>query len=297
MRGLRGVVYLDWNSLPNLKHHALLFDRLYCSNLTELLSVDNMAQAPAHLVADYEFLREKEIIIDPVEFLPSSDALTEQNQAYLMDFVKAVQTAADLTDPAEIMQRLLSAKSLLEDLTARFLSAVITDKSGFQAAPICKSRLPASTPHNPDAVSSTHTVLAVALEALPVPDDQCSWQDILEFKDDLREKQWGFRRFLEALSTKHQTEAEIRDQLEWSLNEYTKAMNLHHIKASQSFVDVFVISPLELIENLVKFNWSKIAKGMLQVGKRKVELMEAETRAPGRECAYVFDARKKFGEM
>jgi len=58
---------------------------------------------------------------------------------------------------------------------------------------------------------------------------------------------------------------------------------------------VFVISPLEIMENLVKFNWSKIAKGALQVWKRDVELMEAELKAPGRECAYVFDARKRFG--
>jgi hypothetical protein len=49
------------------------------------------------------------------------------------------------------------------------------------------------------------------------------------------------------------------------------------------------------MENLVKLNWSKIAKGALQVQKRKVELMEAEMKVPGRECAYVFDARKQFG--
>lgn len=72
--------------------------------------------------------------------------------------------------------------------------------------------------------------------------------------------------------------------------------HIHDIKASQSFIDVFVISPLEIIENLVKFNWSKIAKGALSVQKRKVELLEAEMKAPGRECAYVFDARKRFQE-
>jgi len=72
-------------------------------------------------------------------------------------------------------------------------------------------------------------------------------------------------------------------------------MAIYKIKSSQSFVDVFVISPLEIIENLVKFNWSKIARSALQVSKRKVELMEAEMKASGRECAYVFDARKRFG--
>ncbi|MGO9260579.1 MAG: hypothetical protein ACLQU1_30355 [Bryobacteraceae bacterium] len=30
-------------------------------------------------------------------------------------------------------------------------------------------------------------------------------------------------------------------------------------------------------------------------GKRKVEPLEAEMKAPGRECAYVFDARERIG--
>jgi hypothetical protein len=137
-------------------------------------------------------------------------------------------------------------------------------------------------------------VLTVSVECLPIPDDSCAWQDILDFKAATNDKQWALRRFLYTLASKKQTQAEMRDDIEWSLNEYTRAMKIHHLKVSQSFVDVFIISPLEIIENIVKFNWSKIAKGVLQVQKRKVELLEAEMKAPGRECAYVFDARKRF---
>lgn len=79
------------------------------------------------------------------------------------------------------------------------------------------------------------------------------------------------------------------------VNEYARAMKIHHIKASQSIIDAFVISPLEIIENLVKLNWSKIARDALSMKKRRVEPMEAEMKAPGRECAYAFDARKRFG--
>lgn len=58
---------------------------------------------------------------------------------------------------------------------------------------------------------------------------------------------------------------------------------------------MFVISPLEVVEDLVKFNLSKIARGLLRIKKLKVELLEAETKAPGRECAYILDAQKRFG--
>jgi hypothetical protein len=109
------------------------------------------------------------------------------------------------------------------------------------------------------------------------------------------EKQWAFRRWLAALAAKQQTEPEIRDELEWLVNEYGRAMEIHHLKSSASLIDIFVISPLEIIEDVAKLNWSKIAKGALSVQKRKVELMEAELKAPGRECAYIFDARKRFG--
>jgi len=51
---------------------------------------------------------------------------------------------------------------------------------------------------------------------------------------------------------------------------------------------------LEIIENLLKFNWSKLAKGVLSIKKREVEFLEAEMKTPGRECAYVFEARKRF---
>jgi hypothetical protein len=53
-------------------------------------------------------------------------------------------------------------------------------------------------------------------------------------------------------------------------------MKIHKVRSSQSFVEVFLASPLEIIEDLAKFNWSKLAKGALSVKKREVELMEAE---------------------
>jgi hypothetical protein len=142
---------------------------------------------------------------------------------------------------------------------------------------------------------SIESVLEVALTALPAPDESSAWEDILNFKADLHDKQWGFRRFLRSLSLKQPTESEVRDEIEWMVNEYAKAMHVHNLKASPAFFEAYVIPGLEFIEDIVKFKWSKIAKGVVAVKKRKVELLEAEMKAPGKECAYVFEARKRFG--
>lgn len=92
------------------------------------------------------------------------------------------------------------------------------------------------------------------------------------------------------------TEGEVRDELEWCLNEYGKAMRICKIKARHSFVEAYLIPALEVFEDLLKFNWSKIVKGAISVQKRKVDLLEAEMKAPGRECAYVFQAGERFDE-
>jgi hypothetical protein len=51
---------------------------------------------------------------------------------------------------------------------------------------------------------------------------------------------------------------------------------------------------IEVPEDFAKLNWSKIAKLGVTAKQRKIEFLEAELKAPGRECAYVFEARKRF---
>jgi hypothetical protein len=72
-------------------------------------------------------------------------------------------------------------------------------------------------------------VLNVALEAFPVPSDETSWMDILEFKHETSNKQWCFRRFLKKLISTKQAEREVRDEIEWLIHGYSEAMRIHKI--------------------------------------------------------------------
>jgi hypothetical protein len=166
----------------------------------------------------------------------------------------------------------------------------------FDVAALCLVDLPDQLHQFVQAPISRPDVLSVAFEYFPLPDEASAWQDILEFKAESRDKIWGFRRFLQSLAAKKKTESEVRDEIEWLLNEYKKALDLHNLKTSNGFFEAYVIPAIEIAEDIAKFKWSKIAKGAFSAKKRKVELIEAEIKAPGRECAYVFDARKRFGQ-
>jgi hypothetical protein len=274
MRELHGVVVAPTNNLPSLKRHALLFDKLHL-----LRRVRNSGE-PAF-----------EYIIAELAYLQSRSFLHELTMEEAFEsIVKAGEVSYEVRGPWDVDD---------SNAVARHISIGINSSLHVNTVPIYKDRFtalssPASVNQPPQTCSQT--VIRCAIRALPTPSDACSWEDILDFKAHLRDKEWDFRMFLSDLCTKDQSEAEIDERIMYTIRQYERAMELHHLKASQSFVDVFVISPLEIIENVVKFNWSKIANGALSVEKRKVELMEAEMKAPGKECAYIFDARKRFGQ-
>ena len=288
---LVGVTKLDINNLSPLKSKALLFSKfiLVAPFFVEPGGILCDPPPPDHALADLNFLYSHGIVapLPTVETMELFDGVyTGRENEYLRagGVSKALKSASGSS----------FGEALTSDFSLRRLSVELTDTLKIDTVPICETQLPESLPEPTTSSKLCHNVLSAALKTLPLPDETCSWEDILTFKAELHDKRWEFQRFLQTLATKVQSEAELRDEIEWMVNEYTKAMQIHHIKASQSFVDIFFISPLEVIENLVKLNWSKIAKGALSVRKRKVELLEAEMKAPGRECAYVFEARERF---
>lgn len=298
MRELHGVVNLTSKEVPSLKRKALLFDRFYVRRVkTHFVDriYENDDPAP-EVLADLEFLQRRDLVTLATSLqwrLPPPPAAALESISGLLTAVDLLKTATENGLSIDLEKWVAFGLDVASDSAIRYLSSRISAELSVDTVPLCRHILPDTIGES--KTGTPQTVISVALEAMPVPDETSSWEDILEFKSEQHDRLWGFRRFLQSLSTKQQSEAEIRDDLEWTVREYRQAMHVHKLKSSQSFVDVFVITPLEIVENLVKFNWSKIAKGALQVQKRQIELLEAEMKAPGRECAYVFDARQRFG--
>lgn len=294
MRELHGVISLTPHAVSVIKRHAFIFDRFHLTDLDRELSWTLKDEVAASLNADLAFLQDRKLIT----WLPHRKATLKQTKVETEAYMQYIASLSEdilnaVVAGSEDTAKPLHALTVINDLILRGLSAQLSQDNDYDTAPICQAELPDSLTQSVNSQAS-HTVIRVAMEAFPSPDVDCAWQDILDFKTETRDKQWGFRRFLKTLATKQQSESEIRDDIEWMIKEYSNAIALHRLKTSKTFFEAYIIPAVEVLEDFAKLNWAKLAKLGVSAKQRKIELLEAELKAPGRECAYVFEARRRF---
>ena len=269
MRELYGTVFARGRfSGDALKRHALLMDKFYVIDLGGYLS-DHNDDAER---ATFEFLHKQGIV--------------RQMPAF--------------TGPQRVMNLVLDSSEesidLYHDIFVRDAALVLKAGDG-DAIPLCASALPCHMDCEvAERLKTLETVVRVTLEAMPIPDGLCAWEDILDFRWEASEKQWSLRRLLQTLASTKMSESEIRDALDFSTNEYTKAMKRRKMAITHGTVTAFAIPASDMIVNPSGNHIASALGAAVLLNKLRVELMEAELKAPGKECAYVFEARKRFGE-
>jgi hypothetical protein len=139
-------------------------------------------------------------------------------------------------------------------------------------------------------------VLSIVLEQLPQPDEQTSWRDLIDFRDDDRSRPQllALRRWMRKMATGQFKRAEIIEELEYLYYEYEHHMELQRMKINKGVLETLVTITAEIAEDLVKIKWSHLAKLPFFISHRKIDLLEAERIAPGRELAYIGSVRQRL---
>jgi hypothetical protein len=293
---MNGVTSLfDGRDFGSLKHKALLFDTLY---LSEFRTADgNLSHYPDHIRADVEYLQERGIVAPPPD--PYNSYIIAVNNDH------PIRTITDCfcDDPAcqhrRLLEGMVDVSRSIDDTVIRLWTAWIASRDvACRYVPACRNTLTVlkrPVPSQQITVAS-RDVLNIILDQLPAPSEDTPWESILDFRSEMRDKLWDLRRFVKEVATKRQSIAEVKDDIEYSLHQYEEAMKLHKIKRTNSFIEVFLIAPFEILENLATLKFSQVGKSILSIRKRKIDLIEAEMKLPGHECAYVFKAQEQFGQ-
>jgi hypothetical protein len=139
-------------------------------------------------------------------------------------------------------------------------------------------------------------VTEIVLSAVPVPAESTTWQQVLEFRSDpeARTRLLALRRWIRRLATEGRPPSEIREELEYLLNEYRSHMDLHRMKWRVGTLESVLALTAEALEGIVRLQPSKLVSALFGVKHRRIALTEAERSAPGREVAYVLEVQQRL---
>lgn len=151
-------------------------------------------------------------------------------------------------------------------------------------------------PHMKLEKAKDRSVLDIVFRVLPIPDEQTPWEHIFEYRSDpdSHSKFLALRNWMNDVSRTDLTPIEIEQKLEYLVDQYRRHIELHKMKVNTGVLETVVVSTAELVENLVKFKWGKLAQGLFAFRKRRVSLLESELTAPGNEVAYIVKANDRF---
>ncbi|MFN8399332.1 MAG: hypothetical protein U0X74_04900 [Anaerolineales bacterium] len=294
----------DYSS--RLKQQALLFDQIGILHLENLIKTLESFQKHENFeifsklntfFLEVKWLQENEIIFEPqidTEFengihkILQAENSTTSELRWLNSQIKADLNEEHYEDFFEKLKSRQNADSFLLRMMAltieanRNISALTTLSDTGYNIQLSKSKI--------------SDVAQIAIKKLPLPTNTTPWEAILDYRND-RESQeslLAFRRWIKKLSSQELSINEIEEELEWLINEFQNHMRVHKMKADVETLEIIVKAPLEIIENLIKLKLSKIPDPLFALSKRKINLLEAEINAPGRELAYIIKSNEFF---
>lgn len=177
----------------------------------------------------------------------------------------------------------------LESITQNYLSRINQAEELLPILPFQNFYVYPSLPNKSE-------VMHILIDGLPIPDDSVSWETILDFKNNTesRGKLLAIKRWVNKISKESLGKGEIKDEIEYLIHEYEQSIKLHRMKTNMGMIETVLTIPAEILENLVQIKFSKAIQSCFVFKKRRIQLLEAEMRAGGRELAYIVKAREKF---
>lgn len=286
-----------------LKQAALAFDRLVVAGAGGLSSLyehtgGEIPQEAAELVATYNYLVEAGVVL-PLAGGAVDSSFEGGNES---DVIAAALTEEKLRPLLMRMYQFYKNASseiwraAVRDATDRSLRRAATyyqERFGWNAVAV----LPDTRAATRVLTGKRDAVVDVLIEHLPIPSDDTPWEAILDFRQDpdVRRKYLLMRDWLNDLARGDLTPIELHDRLRAMLSDYEHHMQRAKMKVTHGAVRTVLTVAAEVLEGVLRFKPTQLVDALFFINKRQLDLSEAEQSAPGREIAYILDARERLG--
>ena len=197
------------------------------------------------------------------------------------------------SDEEHLLKVLLNSKTQLSKSILRRLAAAQLKRVYSMDAISCESEHESILSFNSDKKTS---IINLSIFKLGLPDENISFERIKDFKNEEDNKRGllSLRTLISDLSKAQISYKEFAEKLEWLLMEHEKALRLHDFKHKQGVLETFIVTPLEIVEELMPFKLSGIVKTFFAIKNAKISLLQSEMSSPGYQIAYILRTLNKF---
>ena len=139
-----------------------------------------------------------------------------------------------------------------------------------------------------------YDVLKIAV-VVPVPDEQVSWQQIIEHRNDSDSQRFfELKEWMSDMSRGAFAEAEAQQKLEFLLDQYRRVLQRHEIQINWTKLEAFVLTSADDSQRFTPFQLDQSASRLFSVEPRKLALLEEESTLPGSIVAFVTKTKSMF---
>jgi hypothetical protein len=301
---IKSLAHIYRDSL-SIKREALMFDQIVIPDFYFYQRLADTIGQGDMLLSELEWLAEQQIVAlsenDAVDTLILGYSDEESKRGGLGELLKAADNLDRLLpyldqvpSTLQFMDVFQSVNNQLADHRVRAFSKAFTHFPDTHAVSILSNKL------QPVEFTSTTTsdITEITFNALPIPDESVSWEQIIDFRNDpgSRSKFLGLVNWMNEIARVEMPHAELEEKVEYLIHEYTEHMKLHRMKINTGMLETVVTTAAEVVGDLVSLKWGHAARALFSLNHRKIALLEAERAAPGREIAYIVRAKEAFGE-
>ena len=180
----------------------------------------------------------------------------------------------------------------VDNACIRLLCAFLRTKAEANAVPLELLPQPEVLP----AENMEEAAAELLLKHLPIPDELTPLEQIIDFRSSEDAVRWrsSLRRWIHDVGATATTRVHLEDEIEGILEDYKYHLKRSRVRYRLAQLRAIIKVLPETAENIVKLRLSKITDPLFEIGRNRLDLLDTEADAPGRELAYLFRAEQEF---
>lgn len=177
------------------------------------------------------------------------------------------------------------------ELKSRIFTVIHNQKENDLYIPIIREKYRPSIIFKDFTPSDT---ISVVMKKFPVLDKELPFEMFLDFKQnpDTKLKLSRLKNWISEIGNTKISAKEVEQKLDFLLTEYSNHLDFHKLKYSQGVIETIITTSLSIIENVLQLKLSDASKVIFDIKRKRIDLLESERNALGKEVAYIHKLEK-----